>query len=52
MKKYYKEYDVTASIMTHRDGTATLKIVCGLFKRIKTYKNEKSAYAAWRRFCA
>ena len=52
MKKYYKDYEATASITTHKDGTATLKIVCGSYKRTKKYKNEKSAYSAWRRFCA
>ena len=51
MKEYFKSYGVTASITTHKDGTATLKRVCGTKKTKKTYKTRAGAYSAWRRMC-
>lgn len=52
MKKYYKDFcGASASIEVHKDGTATLRVSAGN-KRFKSeHKNEKSAYAAWRRWC-
>ena len=52
MTKYYKDFcGATASIKEHRDGTATLTVcICGKKTR-KTYKNFKSAYGAWYRYC-
>ena len=48
--KYYKDFTgVTASIKEHLDGTATLKI--STEKKSKTYKNFKSAYSAWSKYC-
>ena len=53
MTTYYRDYGVTASITDHRDGTATLKIaVIGGKRTTKKYKNRKSAYSAWRRYCS
>lgn len=52
MITYYKDYGVTASIKDNKDGTATLTIACGSKKTRKVYKNRKSAYVAWYRYCA
>lgn len=52
MKEYYKNYGVTASITTHKDGTATLTTSTNGGKRTKKkYKNRNSAYSAWKRMC-
>lgn len=51
MKTYYKDYNVTASIADHKDGTATLTICAGSKRTARKYASRKSAYSAWRRFC-
>lgn len=51
--KYFKSPCglASASITTHRDGTATLKISCGVQRVLnKKYKSYKSAYNAWWRY--
>lgn len=53
MKEYYKNYGVTASIVVHKDGTATLTTSVNGGKRTrKQYKSRNAAYFAWRRMCA
>jgi hypothetical protein len=49
--KYFKDISsgVTAKIITHNDGTATLKVSYN--KKAKKYKNYNSAYNAWYRLC-
>lgn len=50
MTKYFKDFTgVTASIKENKDGTATLKI--STEKKARKYKNYKSAYSAWNRYC-
>lgn len=52
MTKYFNDFGIaSASITTHKDGTATLKIYCAGKRTTKKYKSYKSAYAAWYRFC-
>lgn len=52
MTTYYKDFcGATASITEHRNGTATLRVMAGLTRTVKKYKNKKSAYEAWRRMC-
>ena len=50
MKLYYKSYGTTASITSHRNGTATLKMSCGPFKFKKTYKSLQGAKIAYGKF--
>ena len=49
--KYYKDFNsgATAKIIVHNDGTATLKV--SWQKKAKRYKNEKTAYNTWNRYC-
>lgn len=49
--KYFKDFcsGVTAKIITHNDGTATLKV--SYWKKAKKYKSYASAYNAWYRLC-
>lgn len=52
MAKKYHEYGCTATITVKRDGTARLVIRSIYGKHHdKIHKNEKAAYAAWRRYC-
>lgn len=52
MKKYYKDFcGATASIETHRDGSATLRWSAGGKRYKSEHANEKAALAAWRRKC-
>lgn len=52
MTKTFKDFTgSSASITTHKDGTATLKIYCAGKRSSKKYSSYKSAYAAWYRFC-
>lgn len=47
MKKYFKDmYGASASIQTHRDGTATLAVYCGGKRSRKTYGSERGARSA------
>ena len=47
MKTYYRDfYGGTASIMVHRDGSATLSVGCGSKTIRKTYKTERGAKIA------
>ena len=46
-KRYYKSiYGATASITTHKSGTATLVTFAGCTRKSKKYKNFRSAYSA------
>lgn len=49
--KYFTDINtgVTAKIITHNDGSATLKVSYN--KKAKRYKNYNSAYNAWYRLC-
>lgn len=50
MKRYFKDvYGATASILTHRDGTATLTVCCGGKRSRKTYNTERGARSAMGR---
>lgn len=54
MKTYYKDScsGATASIQSHRDGTATLVVSVPGTKRIhRTYKSLNGARSAWYRLC-
>ena len=47
MKRYFKSiYGATASIMQHRDGTATLTVCCGGKRSRKTYNTARGARVA------
>lgn len=47
--KYLKDfYGTTAKLTVHNDGTATLKL--SYEKKLRHYKNEKSAMSAWYRW--
>ena len=47
MKRYFKSiYGASASIQTHRDGTATLVVFCGGKRYRKTYNTERGARIA------
>ena len=47
MKRYFRSiYGATASIQTHRDGTATLVVFCGGKRHRKTYNTERGARIA------
>lgn len=47
MKRYFRSiYGATASIQTHRDGTATLTVFCGGKRHRKTYNTERGARIA------
>ena len=47
--KYLKDfYGTTAKLTVHNDGTATLKV--SYEKKLRHYKNEKSAMSAWYRW--
>lgn len=52
MIHYKGDYGFTASVRIHRDGTATLRIWSGYGQLVhnKRHKNQKAAYAAWRRW--
>lgn len=52
MVKHFKDFTgASASITTHKDGTATLRFFCAGHRTTKKYNSYKSAYAAWYRFC-
>lgn len=52
MVTYYRDFcGATASIKDNKDGTATLTMMCCGKRTRKVYKNRKSAYAAWYRYC-
>ncbi len=51
MVKSYKDGVATARIHIRRDGTATLRIIGPGWWHKSEHKNEKAAYAAWRRWC-
>jgi len=52
MKKTYRDFcGASASIQPHRDGTATLRVNAGGKIHRSEHKNEKAAYAAWKRWC-
>ena len=53
MTRYYRDANTgaTASITTHRDGTATLRTFIAGKRKQKKYSNAKSAYNAWYRMC-
>ncbi|MBR5094475.1 MAG: hypothetical protein IK095_05220 [Oscillospiraceae bacterium] len=51
MTKHYRDYVVTASITTHRDGTATLRVATPTRRYKSDHASERAAYAAWRRWC-
>ena len=47
--KYLKDfYGSSAKLVVHNDGTATLKV--SWEKKLRRYKNEKSAMSAWYRW--
>ena len=52
MKQFYKDFTgVTATVETHRDGTATLRVCAGGKIYRSQHKNAKAARSAWRRWC-
>lgn len=51
-KQFFKDFTgVTASIETHRDGTATLRVSAGGKIYLSHHKNAKAARSAWYRWC-
>jgi len=51
MKRYFRSiYGATASIQTHRDGTATLTVFFGGKRTRKTYNTERGARIALGRW--
>lgn len=53
MKTYFKDYGVTASITTNRDGSARLVARDPMGKKVRdrVYTTYAAATAAWRRLC-
>lgn len=53
-KKYFKDYDITASITVYdcpMYARLVVRTKSGTLIRDTEHKNYKAAYAAWRRMC-
>ena len=53
MTKHYKDlHGASASITTHKDGTATLVVSAGGKSRKTRHESEQAAYLEWKKLCS